>query len=386
MNRRRFLERAGRLGAVALAAAPGAPAAAPAGPPAHSPSAEERQIRVGAITEPGGQHLSYFMRSLGTCRGVEAVALADRSGEYFEKGRELLGPRSRSYRTFADYREMLAVVKPDLVVLALEPVNTPPIIDTALRAGCHVLAEKPPCARLEDFEPLAALARDRKRHLMVALANRMLPPAAKARELVDSGYLGKLYGASLHLVADQTRLKNPAYRQSWPASRKRAGGGKLIYHGIHYLDLIQYVAHDRVRRVSGFTGNVGGQPIEVEDAAVLALEFRSGMVGTFNAGYYLDRGYHNRATLWGSDGWLRLDLGTERPLEWHSTLPDAPKGVQQFSDPKSDDVYTGMLQSAIDGARGTAPPVITTRQSLSVLKVVFAVYQAAATGRSQTIA
>ena len=383
MNRRRFLERAGRLGAVALAAAPGARAAAPAGPPAHSPSAEERQIRVGAITEPGGQHLSYFMRSLGTCRGVEAVALADRSGEYFEKGRELLGPRSRSYRTFADYREMLAVVKPDLVVLALEPVNTPPIIDTALRAGCHVLAEKPPCARLEDFEPLAALARDRKRHLMVALANRMLPPAVKARELVDSGYLGKLYGASLHLVADQTRLKNPAYRQSWPASRKRAGGGKLIYHGIHYLDLIQYVANDRVRRVSGFTGNVGGQPIEVEDAAVLALEFRSGMVGTFNAGYYLDRGYSTLVALWGSQGWLRFDLAAATPLEWYSTRPGAPHGVQTFPYSQQPDAYELLLKAALDASRGLAEAPITGQECLAVLQVIFAAYRAAETGVTQ---
>jgi len=218
---------------------------------------------------------------------------------------------------------------------------------------------------------------------MVALANRMLPPAAKARELVDSGYLGKLYGASLHLVADQTRLKNPAYRQSWPASRKRAGGGKLIYHGIHYLDLIQYVANDRVRRVSGFTRNVGGQPIEVEDAAVLALEFRSGMVGTFNAGYYLDRGYSTLVALWGSQGWLRFDLAAATPLEWYSTRSGAPRGVQTFPYSQQPDAYELLLKAALDASRGLADAPITGQECLAVLQVIFASYRAAETGVTQ---
>src|SRR5687767_1762222 len=123
MNRRRFLECAGSIGVVALSGSTNAHVAAGA-----APNPENRPIRVGAITEPGGQHLNYFIRYLGTCPGVEAVALADRSGEYFQKGRELLGPRSASCRTFTDYREMLSAIKPDLVVLALEPVNTPPVI------------------------------------------------------------------------------------------------------------------------------------------------------------------------------------------------------------------------------------------------------------------
>jgi len=380
MNRRRFLECAGGLGVVALSGSTDARAAAGA-----APNPENRQIRVGAITEPGGQHLNYFIRSLGTCPGVEAVALADRSGEYFQKGRELLGPRSASCRTFTDYREMLSAIKPDLVVLALEPVNTPPVIDSALRAGCHVLAEKPPCTRLEDFGPLEALAQARKRHLMVALANRMMPPATKARELVESGYLGKLYGASVHLVADQTRLKNPAYRQGWPASKKRGGGGKLIYHGIHYLDLIQYVANDRIRRVASFTGNVGGQPIEVEDAAVLALEFRSGMVGTLNTGYYLDRGYSTLVALWGSQGWLRFDLAAATPLDWYSTRPGAPQGIQTFPYPQQPDAYERLLKAAVDAARGVTAAPITGQESLAVLQAIFAAYRAAETGESQEI-
>jgi predicted dehydrogenase len=372
MNRRRFLECIG----AGLAAAPAAEAAAPF-------ADDGKQVRVAAITEPGGQHLNNFVKALAACPGVEQIALADRSGEYFAKGKELLGPRAASCRTFTDYREMLQAVKPDLVVLALEPVSTPPVIAAALEAGSHVLAEKPPCARLEDFEPLAALARSKQRHLMVALANRMSPAVVKARELVETGQLGKLYGASLHLVADQTRLKSAAYRQSWPASRRRGGGGKLIYHGIHYLDLVQYVARDRIRRVTGFTANVGGQPIEVEDAVVLSLEFAGGMLGTLNAGYYLDRGYSTSVHLWGAHGWVRFDPGGGTPLEWRSTRPGAPEGVQSFAYPQEPDVYQRLLEAAVGASRGVGRAPIDGAESLAVLRVIFAAYRAAETGTTQ---
>src|SRR5260370_1397819 len=74
------------------------------------------------------------------------------------------------------------------------------------------------------------------------------PPAAmKARELIQSGMLGKLYGVDMYTIADQTRLKNPEYQRAWYASKSRAGGGHLMWLGIHYLDLIQYISGDRIR-------------------------------------------------------------------------------------------------------------------------------------------
>src|SRR6266446_6244773 len=99
--------------------------------------------------------------------------------------------------------------------------------------------------------------------------------------------------------AFQTRLKQPEYQRARYASKSRAGGGHLMWLGIHYLDLIQYISGDRIRQVTGFARNVGGTPIDVEDAAVVALQFAGGSVGTLHSGYYLDRGYHTRIMVWG---------------------------------------------------------------------------------------
>ncbi len=348
--------------------------------------AGEPSIRIGVITGPTGDHLGIYLKTLGECAGVEQVALADPTGETFDRARSLLGRFAGTLRTFRDYREMLRAFRPGMALVTVEPHEAPAAVEAALGHGCHVFVEKPPCARLSDFERVARIANSKHLHLMVALTTRLCPPCIKARELVEAGLLGKLYGCEMYWIADQTRLGNPKYLASWKASRAKSGGGKLIYHGIHYLDLIEYIAGDSITQISGFCANVGGQPIEVEDAAVVALRFKSGMVGTLNTGYYLDRGYNNLVVLWGSQGWLRFDQPAGTPLEWYSTHPDAPRGIQYFryeSDPPG---YDFTLRSVVNAARGTEKAFIDADQGLHVLEVIFGAYRAVETGTAQTIA
>jgi len=274
-----------------------------------------------------------------------------------------------------------------MVLITLEPHHSPLLIETALEANCHVLSEKPACVRIEDFDRLVHLAKLRQRHLMLTLANRLSPQVKKAKGLVQSGFLGKLYGANLYLIADQTRLTKRDYQRSWRAIKTQAGGGHLIWLGIHWLDLIQYISGDRIRQVCGFSENVGGQPIEVEDAAVMALKFEKGMVGTLQSGYYLDRNYHTQIAIWGSEGWLRCDLMADMPMQWYSTHSAAPQGIQFFSDTTDflSNQYLPLVQAAVNAARDLQEPPITGDEALHVLKVIFALYRAAETGSTQIV-
>jgi predicted dehydrogenase len=337
------------------------------------------------VIEPTGPHLDAYLDSLAGCQGIGGIAVADPTGETFARAEKALSGGSRPLRTFRDRSAMLREFRPELAVVSLESHRAPEAIEPLLEAGCHVLSEKPACVRLEQFERLTRLAESGKRHLMLALANRTHPPVVKARELVRSGALGRLYAADLFLVADQTRLTRPENQRSWRSFKATMGGGHLIWLGIHWLDLIQAITGDRVREVCGFARNVGGQPVEVEDAAVLALRYRSGMVATMQSGYYLDRGYQSGLTLWGEQGWLRFDLTAATPLEWHSTRPGSPPGVQSMSYRLERREYLPFVQAAVDAARGAGPPPITAREGLHVLATIFGLYRAAETGASQTI-
>ncbi|HXT60764.1 MAG TPA: Gfo/Idh/MocA family oxidoreductase [Pirellulales bacterium] len=341
------------------------------------------RIQVGVITQENGPHLSAYLEALRDCDEAAGVALADASGANEEAAKTALGGKlSGVYR---DTGAMLKAARPALTLVTMEAALAPPQIEAALDAGSHVLAEKPSCVRAADFAALVHKAQSKHLQIMLAFANRLHAPVQEAKRLAAAGKLGRLYGVEMHLVADQTRLQSPAYHRTWFAHKDRAGGGNLIWLGIHWIDMAQYILGSNISEVAGFSENVGGQPIDVEDAASFALKFDGGGVGTLISGYFLDRGYHSHLQIWGERGWLRVAATEEQPLEWYSRQGTEPPKIERFEYPKGERGYTPFVQACVRFAAGKQPPPVTSEESLHVLKTVFACYDAAKTGQTQRV-
>lgn len=349
------------------------------------PSVDGGLINVGLITEPTAHHRTGYLDVLASVDGVRSVAVVDPTGKTLEDAKRRLGDRYRD-DGFRNAKQMLATVRPDLTVVTVEGRNAPAAVLAALKAGSHVLTEKPGCTKLEQFEQIALVAAHQQRHVMLAMATRSSPITKKARALIESGVIGQPYSVSLFWHADQTRVRNVAYHQSWVADPLRAGGGKLIYHGIHFLDAIQHLLDEPIHDINGFAQNVGGQPIKVEDSAVVSFRFANGATGVFNTGYYLDRGKQTEIRIWGSKGWLKLQLHEDPPLQWYSTKSGHPDEIQTIDDLSTGNLYQLFFQDAVNSIRNATPPPITTNESLRALRVVFAGYKAVETGRTQTVA
>jgi predicted dehydrogenase len=342
-----------------------------------------RQIKVALLTHAGGAHVSSYLNALAATDECSSVVLGDPDGRYEADAKRILKDKlSKSYR---DVGELLKTEQPPLALVTMEAGLAPRVINAALEAGCHVFAEKPSCVRAEDFEPLVTKADQQHRYLMLALANRLNPEIIAARRLVETGRLGKLYGLEMHLVADQTRLTRPSYHQQWFAQKERSGGGHLIWLGIHWLDLAMHITGSSIDAVAGFTANVGGQPIDIEDSAAASLKFENGMLGTLTSGYYLDRGYHSHIKVWGSAGWLHLEPTKDEPLSWYSTKGEKPGQVQTWEGSKNPRGYTPFVQAAIKSCAEMTDPPISSAHSLRALKTVFAIYSAAETGRTVAV-
>lgn len=340
-------------------------------------------ITVGLIMNPEGAHLPDYFAALAKTDEVAAVALADSSGQLEDMAHKALG--EKLHGTYRDAATMLRKMQPALALITLEAALAPPAIDTALDFGCHVLAEKPACLGADDFAMLVRKAQAKHLQIMLALANRLHAPVQEAKRLVATGKLGKVYAAEAHIVADQTRLKSPAYHQQWYAKKSRAGGGHLIWLGIHWLDLVLYISGLKARDVTGFTANVGGQPLDVEDSAAVVLRLDNGGLATLTSGYFLDRGYHSHLQFWGEHGWLRASAFEEQPLEWYTTADGEPAAVQRFEYAKGGRGYTPFVRSCVRFAAGLELPPISSEECLHVLEAIFACYRAAETGTMQHI-
>ena len=340
-------------------------------------------IPVAVLTHAAGPHLDAYLAGLAASTEVGEVSVWDASSSTFALAQKTLGPKVKA--TGKDLTTVLRDAKPKLAVIAMEATLAPAAIDAALDHGCHVHAEKPACVRASDFEPLVRKAEGKHLHLMLAFANRLRPEAREAQRLVREGRLGKLYGMEIHLVADQTRLKSPSYKQAWYAQKARAGGGHLTWLGIHWLDLALFITGAEVEAVAGFSGNVGGQPLDVEDANAAALKFTGGYFGTLTSGYYLDRGYHQHLKVWGEKGWLELNHQPEVSLKWYSTAEPKVNGIQTYTPPNEPTGYTPWVHACARAAAGLQDPPVTGREGLRVLDTIFAFYEAAKSGQTKAV-
>ena len=340
-------------------------------------------IPVAILTHAAGPHLDAYLVGLAASSEVGEVVIADASGATFAAAQKTLGPKLKA--AGKDTVALLREHKPKFALVAMEATLAPAAIDAALEHGCHVHAEKPACVRAADFEPLVRKAEGKHLHLMLAFANRLRPEAREAQRLVREGRLGKLYGMEIHLVADQTRLKSPSYKQAWYGQKARAGGGHLTWLGIHWLDLALFITGAEIEAVAGFSGNVGGQPLDVEDSNAAALKFTGGYFGTLTSGYYLDRGYHQHIKVWGERGWLEMNQQPEVSLKWYSTAEPKVSGIQSYTPPNEPTGYTPWVHACVRAAAGLQAPPVTGREGMRVLDTIFAFYEAAKSGQTKSV-
>lgn len=337
------------------------------------------KIKVAIATHAGGAHLGAYYSALRATQEVESVAFADPSGKYHKAAAKALG--SRLAKSYKDVGTMLKEFRPAMTIVTMEAAKAPPVIAQVLESGSHVFAEKPACVKTADFERLTKLADAKHRYLMLALANRRNSEAMFARKLIADGALGKLYAVDLQLVADQTRLTRKSYQNAWFTKKARAGGGFLSWLAIHWLDLAEYLTGLHVEQVAGFTANVGGQPVDIEDSIAAGLRYEKNVLGTLSAGYFLDRGYHSQIKIWGAHGWLRLQQMEASPLEWYTTKGTNKGKVQTWKGSKQPRGYTPFVRECVRAAAGLRKPPISNAESLQAVRVVYSIYDAAATGK-----
>jgi predicted dehydrogenase len=341
-------------------------------------------MRVALVMEADEQgHRAFFLQALRDLDLVQRVVVVDETGMTFEEAERTLGSKLRGTHTNMD--AILENDAADLAIVSLIAAHAPPVVRRCLEHRLHVMVEKPACTHPDQFAPLVALAEKQGRNLIVPLARRLSPWVQEARRLVDGGAFGRIYALRGGVIADQTRLHPPDGKYDWTFSRTLAGGGHLIWLGIHWIDLMTYITRSSVVEVQALTGVVGGAPIDVEDLALVNLKFENGAYGSLTSGYLLDVPYQLDLSLWGSDGWLRFGAADQHRLEWHSKpvgLADAVTRQVTYSGSEFPN-YTPWIERTLRCCtnNGKRPP-ITGSEALNALRVVHAAYTSAETGRT----
>ncbi|GHO70665.1 hypothetical protein KSC_095570 [Ktedonobacter sp. SOSP1-52] len=176
---------------------------------------------------------------------------------------------------YADYRQMLAETQPDVAVILTPPFLHASMVIESLRAGCHVLVEKPMALQVAEADEMIATAHRYKRVLGVVFQQRYRPEIMAARKLLQEGVLGKIQ--RVELMAVWTRPSFYYQMAPWRATWSGEGGGIVTNQASHNLDLLCHLLGSP-RRILAWTRNLLHQ-IETEDTVQAMLEWQDGALG-----------------------------------------------------------------------------------------------------------
>jgi UDP-N-acetylglucosamine 3-dehydrogenase len=171
--------------------------------------------------------------------------------------------------SFGSYEAAMADPAVDAVLIATPPASHLALTRQALRAGKHVIVEKPPFLRSADFDEVEALQRETGRRVLVA-ENYFYKPLAEAlREEIAAGTIGEVRILSVNALKRQET-------GDWRDRADVAGGGALFEGGIHWINFMASLGLP-VTDAHGFRPGGGNGP---EKSMLVVFRYAQGAVGT----------------------------------------------------------------------------------------------------------
>jgi len=337
------------------------------------------KLRVGMI---GCGQIARFLHvpDYACCPQAEIVALCD---VLPAKARALAERRAPGARIYTDYKKMLKEARLDAVTVALPNYLHAPVTIAALKAGCHVNVEKPMACSAAEAQQMVATAKRCKRLLNVNQSQRLFAPHVKAKEVIDSGILGRI----LHVTAMFGHPGPEGWSPTgkWFFRKKEARFGAMADLGVHKADLVRYLTGKEVAEVCGFFERLEKKRTDVEDNFVSALKFTDGTVGTLCASWTVKGMEANYTILHCANGTLRVGELPGQPLVANLVNP-ACEIVFDVPEPPTneDDEAWGLDASGafVRACLGLEAPYCPGEEGKRSLEVILAAEKSALTGRT----
>ncbi len=210
-----------------------------------------------------------------------------------------------------DWRSAVTRADVDAVLICTPPYVHAEIGMTALKAGKHVLCEKPMTRTVAEAEQLLKVARETGMTLKCGFNHRHHPAIREAKRLLDLGSIGKpLFARCVYGICGR-----PGYEKEWRADPEQTAGGQFIEQGTHAIDLFRWFLGE-VDQVACMTGTQYFQTQTLDDNGMAIFRMASGAMASV----------HSSLTQWknvfsfevfGEDGYLIVDglgasYGTEK--------------------------------------------------------------------------
>ncbi len=279
----------------------------------------------------------------------------------------------------ADWRAV--VNRPDVDAMVVSTVNDSlaSVTIAGLRAGKHVLCEKPLGRNAEEAERMVRAAREAGRVLKTGFNHRFHPAVFRAKKMVDDGEVGDL----LSIRARYGHGGRPGMEKEWRSSREICGGGELLDQGVHVIDLIRWFGGE----VTEAFGKVETKfwEIGVEDNAFGILKSERNVTAQFHVSWTNWKNIFS-LEIFGRDGYLHVSgLGGSygpESLEWGKRNPAGGRpAVDTVEFPADDRSWNEEWKEFLSAIRNGSEPAGSGFDGLQANRIVAALYESSDIGR-----
>lgn len=314
-------------------------------------------------------HAEAYIANLRNLPGVELIGVAD---EDAERGQSFANRYATHY--FVSYVDLLRA-RPDGVIICSENNKHRALVELAAAEGIPVLCEKPLATTLEDGRAMVAACERAGVPLMTAFPMRFSAPLLEIKSRLDAGDYGSVVCFN---ATNQGEL--PTKHRSWFIDPELAGGGAIMDHTVHLVDIMRWYLGSEVSQVYAQSNRIfHADEVLVETGALEMLTFQDGVFASIDASWC-------RPPYWPTWGGLTFEMVTERG----AVLVDAFKQnltiySHRWQRPQwfywGSDMNQAMIAEFIAAIREERQPSVTGDDGLKAVEATLAAYRSAESGQ-----
>ncbi len=354
----------------------------------------DKKIRIGIIG-CGGIANGKHMPSLSKLKDIEMVAFCDLIPEKADAAKAQYG--TEDAKVYTDYKELLKDKTIDVVHVCTPNRSHAPISIDSMKAGKHVMCEKPMAKTAADAREMVKVAKETGKKLTVGYQHRHKPESIYLKSVIERGDLGEIYLAKAYAVR---RRGTP----NWGVflNEYEQGGGPLIDIGTHSLDVTLYLMNNyEPRMVVGTKYKKINKPEEgnpwggweagantLEDSAFGFIVMKNGATIILESSWALNTSEpisEGSCVLCGSDAGAQIKNGvTVNKAEFGRLLeikPDLSSGGVAFYEGASSNPADVEARRWIDAVKNDTDPIVLPQQACVVSEILEAIYTSAKTGQ-----
>ena len=322
-------------------------------------------IRVGFLGVAHMHSVSYAQNLLATA-GVEVVGMWDRSPELAAQWASRL-----AVPHFASAEALLAAGL-DAAVVCSENVYHRSLVEQAAGRVRAILCEKPIATTVADARAMIQRCAATQTRLQIAFPVRFAPAVVELKQQLDAGLLGEVWTVNC--------TNHGSMPGGWFVDPALAGGGAVLDHTVHVIDVLRWLWDAEVTEVYAEIGDSLLHPgLGIDDAGLLSFTLSNGIYGTRDTSWSRPKSY----LIWGD---VKLEILGERgavhadTLHQYITLASDAVGRTAWAGFGSD-MDRGLMVDFVDMVRSGREPSISGADGLAALAVALAAYASSASGQ-----